>query len=185
MNAITLQTDRLVLRPISLDDAPAVQRHFNNWEIIKHLAASVPWPYPDDGAEQFIRDSLLPRLKSDWQWVWVLVLKGGSGEAIGVVDFGVSRSALGDRGFWLSPAFQGQGLMTEACAAVNDFLFFDVGIEKFTVVNAISNIGSRRVKEKTGAQFVGFGELAHHNGDTKTEVWQVTQENWRQWRRNQ
>jgi hypothetical protein len=49
-----LQTQRLTLRPLALSDAPAIQRHFNNWNIIKHLAAVVPWPYPDNGAETFI-----------------------------------------------------------------------------------------------------------------------------------
>ena len=30
----TLQTSRLILRPLALSDAPAIQRHFNNWNII-------------------------------------------------------------------------------------------------------------------------------------------------------
>ena len=34
----TLQTERLILRPLALSDAPAIQRHFNNWNIIQHLA---------------------------------------------------------------------------------------------------------------------------------------------------
>ena len=38
----TLQTERLVLRPLALSDAPAIQRHFNNWNIIQHLAQVVP-----------------------------------------------------------------------------------------------------------------------------------------------
>ena len=48
----------LILRPLTLSDAPAIQRHFNNWNIIKTLATVVPWPYPDDGAETFVKREL-------------------------------------------------------------------------------------------------------------------------------
>lgn len=58
MDTPTLQTRRLVLRPLALSDAAAIQRHFNNWNIIKNLASVVPWPYPDDGAETFIKQQL-------------------------------------------------------------------------------------------------------------------------------
>ena len=57
--------------------------------------------------------------------------------------------------------------MTEAIEAVNDFVFNTLGIESFYVLNAPSNIGSRRVKQKTGAEFVGYAELPHHNGERK------------------
>ena len=68
--------------------------------------------------------------------------------------------------------------MSEAIAAVNDYLFFEVGLEKFTVLNAKSNITSRRVKEKTGAVFIGLTELEHHSGETEAELWDITRENW-------
>ena len=38
MDTPTLQTDRLILRPLALSHAPAIQRHFNNWNIIQNLA---------------------------------------------------------------------------------------------------------------------------------------------------
>jgi hypothetical protein len=41
-----------------------------------------------------------------------------------------------------------------------------------------SNAASRRVKQKTGAEFVGYIELSHHNGQSKSERWRVTRENW-------
>ena len=49
---------------------------------------------------------------------------------------------------------------------MNDFAFGTLGIESFHVCNAASNTASRRVKQKTGAEFVGYIELPHHNGQT-------------------
>jgi len=42
----TLYTERLTLRAITLDDVPAIQRRFDNWNIIQHLTNKVPWPQP-------------------------------------------------------------------------------------------------------------------------------------------
>jgi hypothetical protein len=33
-------------------------------------------------------------------------------------------------------------------------------------------------EQKTGAEFVGYIELAHHNGQSKSEQWKVSRENW-------
>jgi ribosomal-protein-alanine N-acetyltransferase len=175
----TIHTARLILRPLALSDAPAIQRHFNNWNIIKNLAAVVPWPYPDDGAETFIKAQLEKIAAGEEIHQWALVLKAGDGQAIGNIHFRPrSDTPKGHRGFWLAEPCWNQGLMTEAIAAVNDFAFRTLGIESFHVCNVVSNVASRRVKQKTGAEFVGHIELAHHSGETKSELWKVTRENW-------
>ena len=72
--------------------------------------------------------------------------------------------------------------MTEAVTAVQDFLFFELGIDRLVVVNAKTNKASRRVKEKTGARFLGIMEFEHHEGGSESEKWEVTRETWRKLR---
>jgi ribosomal-protein-alanine N-acetyltransferase len=179
MTTPTIQTSRLILRPLALSDAPAIQRHFNNWNVIRNLASVVPWPYPDDGAENFIRLQLEKIAAGEEIYHWVLTLRSDDAEAIGNIHFRPgANSPKGNRGFWLAEPYWNRGLMTEAIAAVNDFAFMALGIEEFYVCNVISNEASRRVKQKTGAELVGYIELAHHNGQSKSERWRVTRENW-------
>jgi len=174
-----LNTERLVLRPLALSDAPAIQRHFNNWNIIKNLAAVVPWPYPTDGAESFIRLQLDQIAAGEEIYQWVLVLREGDGEAIGSIHFRPHlRSAKGNRGFWLAEPYWNRGLMSEAVDEVNKFAFVTLGVDSFYVCNVASNVASRRVKQKTAAEFLGHIELAHHNGETRSEQWIVTRANW-------
>ena len=174
-----LETPRLILRPLALADAPAIQRHFNNWNIVRTLASVVPWPYPDNGAETFIRQQLEKIAGGEELYQWVLVLRQSGSEAIGSIRFhSQPEGAKGNRGFWLAEPYWNQGLMTEAVAAVNDFVFGTLRLESFYVCNVASNAASRRVKQKTGAEFVGYIELAHHNGETKSEKWKVTREGW-------
>ena len=179
MKTPTIQTSRLILRPLAPSDAPAIQRHFNNWNIIRNLATVVPWPYPDDGAEIFVRRELEKIAAGERIYHWVLALRPGDGEAIGNIHFRpMADSPTDNRGFWLAEPYWNRGLMTEAISAVNDFAFNTLGIEQFYVCNVVSNEASRRVKQKTGAEFVGYVELAHHNGQSKSERWRVTRENW-------
>ena len=51
-----LETARLLLRPLVPADAPAIQRRFPRWEIVRWLNPRVPWPYPEDGAVRFISE---------------------------------------------------------------------------------------------------------------------------------
>jgi [ribosomal protein S5]-alanine N-acetyltransferase len=174
-----LRTARLVLRPISLDDAPAIQRHFANWNVIRKLTKTVPWPYPPDGAARFIREVALPSIERGEALLWVLVPFEGPNEAMGLVHWRRSYAAAeGNRGFWLAEPYWGRGLMTEAVAAVQDYLFFEFGVDRLVVANAVSNAASRRVKEKTGARLLGRAQLEHHEGDDESEVWEITRDAW-------
>ncbi|WP_349643394.1 GNAT family N-acetyltransferase [Bradyrhizobium betae] len=146
---------------------------------MRHLAAVVPWPYPADGAATFVRSQLDKISAGEEIHHWVLVLKGGDGEAIGNIHFRpYADGAKGNRGFWLAEPYWRRGLMTEAIAAVNDFAFFTLGLDHFFVCNAATNEASRRVKQKTGAEFVGFIELLHHGGQSKSEKWIVRRDAW-------
>lgn len=176
MKTPILETERLILRPISLDDAPALQKYFNEWEIIKYLHA--PWPYPDDGAVSHLRDQTLPAMDKGKQIAWAITLKKTE-DFIGRIDYRFYEDKEPDRGFWIAIPFQGRGFMTEAVAASQDYIFYEYGLERFVVKNLQSNIGSRRVKEKTGAIFKKLQpKSCSHHLDEPTEIWEVTKESW-------
>ena len=69
-----LETGRLVLRPLRLDDAPAIQRRFPRWEVVRYLAAHVPWPYPADGAASHVAECLEQMARRE-KCYWAIVLK--------------------------------------------------------------------------------------------------------------
>ncbi|WP_200939827.1 GNAT family N-acetyltransferase [Brevundimonas sp. Root1279] len=132
-----IQTPRLHLRPLTLADAPAVQRLFPRWEIVRFLAAHVPWPYPSDGAERFIRDLCLPAMARGEEWNWSLRPKSEPDRLIGIIS--LMAKPDNNRGFWLDLDWQGQGLMAEASEAVTDFWFDTLGQPVLRVPKAIDN----------------------------------------------
>ena len=178
MSYATLESERLLLVPLSLDDVPGIQRHFSNWDIIQHLAARVPWPYPEDGALTFVRDVALPAIEREEEMIWAIRLKAAPRETVGLIGYRGKDDGFGNRGFWLARHLHGQGYMTEAVGLFQDFVFTELGIESFVVLNAVDNPASRKIKEKTGAKFLDEVHSLHRNGTTRTERWLVTRQAW-------
>ncbi|HYA16553.1 MAG TPA: GNAT family N-acetyltransferase [Bryobacteraceae bacterium] len=123
-----LETPRLVLQPLALEDARQVQPLFGQWEVLKYLADAVPWPFPPDGALVYYRDVALPAMARGEAWHWTLRLKEEPGRIIGGISLIKGET---NRGFWLGLPWQGRGLMTEAAERVTDFWFNELG---FTVL---------------------------------------------------
>jgi ribosomal-protein-alanine N-acetyltransferase len=92
------------------------------------------------------------------------------------------KRANDNRGFWLGLPWQGQGLMSEAVDAVNDFWFSTLGFPEMCVQKAIANTGSRRISEKNGMRMVETTESDYISGRLPTEIWAITAEEWRRHR---
>ncbi len=177
--APTLNTARLTLRSIRRADGPRIQLVFPRMEITEYLNASIPWPYPPDGAEQFL-DFILPQIESGSRFVWAITL---GGELIGLIDLDVEGPF--HRGFWLIPVHHKNGYMTEAVTAVNDFAFDVLKMPLMRLGNAVPNLGSRRIKEKSGAVLVDvIPDVPFVSGVFPEEVWELTAEAWRENRTN-
>ena len=101
------ETDRLILRPITLADLPSYQKNFNDYEIIRYLATNVPWPYPENGVEDFYFNILLPKQGNEY-WHWGIFLKEFPKETIGGIDLW-RNSKVDNRGFWLARNHWGKG----------------------------------------------------------------------------
>ena len=173
----TLHTARLVLQPLELADAAQVQQLFPQWEIVRHLASVVPWPYPPDGANQFYQHVVLPAVARGDAWHWTLRLKTHPEQVIGSVA--VSKGIDINRGFWLGLPWQGQGLMIEASDAATDYWFDTLQQPLMRIPKAAANLASRRISEKQGMRVVETKESDYVSGRLLTEVWEITAEEWR------
>ena len=174
---VPLETPRLELRPLELADAEQAQRLFPKWEIVRFLAARVPWPFPDDGALAYYRDHALPAMERGEEWHWTLRLKSHPGQLIGAIS--LLKAGNENRGFWLGLPWHGQGLMTEAVDAATDYRFDTLGFPVLRVPKAVGNIASRRISEKQGMRVVAVGEKDYVGGRFPAEIWEITAEEWR------
>jgi RimJ/RimL family protein N-acetyltransferase len=174
----TLYTERLILRPLQLADAEAVQQQFAHWDVVRYLNNFVPWPYPADGALTYLRDIALPAIAAGHEWHWSIRLKTAPEQLIGSI--GLMDEPENNRGFWLAPAWQGQGLMTEASAAATEFWFNTLGRAVMRVPKAAPNIGSRKLSERAGMRLIRCDEDDFVGGRFPREIWEITREEWLQ-----
>jgi [ribosomal protein S5]-alanine N-acetyltransferase len=173
----TLRTERLILRPLVLGDAPAVQRLFPQWEVVRHLNPVVPWPYPHDGAITNLKECLQERRGEKLHWA--ITLKDGPGDLRGRIDLWPDDGDAQDmRSFWLDPALQGHGLMTEAAERVTAYAFEEMGWPHLYLTNAEANLASHRIKEKQGATIVSRTAARFRGGDGVRVTWILTREAW-------
>lgn len=177
----TLETKRLILREAVEAHASHWQKHFHDYEVIRHLSHFVPWPYPDDGALSFLKNLVIPNQGKD-RWVWGVFLKENPNELIGCVDLW-RKGKPENRGFWLSRKYWGKGIMTEAVEPVMDYAFNELGFEVLCFANAVGNTASRRVKEKTGCRLIRVEPAKFVDPKlTEHEVWELKKEDWLKFR---
>ncbi len=177
----TLETPRLWLRPLELADAGQAQAIFPQWEIVRYLASTVPWPYPPDGVYTFYRDVALPAVERGEAWHWTLRLKTHPDQLIGSIA--LRKGETKNRGFWVGLPWQGQGFMTEASNAVTDYWFNVLHMPLMRVPKATANRGSCRISEKQGMRMVGLVDHDYVSGRLPSEIWEITAEEWRARRR--
>jgi RimJ/RimL family protein N-acetyltransferase len=177
----TLETERLVLRQLVESDAPSYQKHFVNWEVVKTLAKGLPWPYPEGGALDYIKNFVTPYQGKD-KWVWAITLKEDPSELVGAIDL-LRNANPCNRGFWLAHHLWKQGLMTEAVVATTDYAFDHLGFEELHLSNATGNPASGRLKEKFGAMKIDVVPYSFMSSEyTHSERWILTKAAWRQYR---
>lgn len=149
------------------------------YEVIRHLAAHVPWPYPKEGVKDFIENHLWPH-QGKSNWCWGILLKTDQNNLIGSIEIRLSETD--NRGFWLATKQWGKGYMSEPVEPVEPvmaYAFEDLNFERMIFTNAKGNQRSRRIKEKTGAKFLGLKPAKFSDPQyTDCEVWELIKAEW-------
>jgi ribosomal-protein-alanine N-acetyltransferase len=157
----TITTERLVLRPLAVTDAPDIQRLLASREIALNTL-SIPHPYPEGGAEEWIARQT-GKLEKD-EGVVFAITRREDGALMGdvglMIDFANERAEIG---YWIGVPFWGSGYGTEAARAVIAHGFQTLGLNRIFGSIFTRNAASGRVLEKAGMKFEGI----HRQHDKK------------------
>lgn len=170
------ETERLILRPLKTEDAQQIQRLFPQWEIVRYLAARFPWPYPENGAEEFVNQVVLPAMAGGKDWFWTICRKENPQQLIGVIS--LSLTPDNHRGFWLDPAWHRCGYMTEACRVVTEYWFTVLDQDVLRVPKARDNAASRQMSLSSGMRLIRTGTEQYIGGEMTSELWEITRQEW-------
>lgn len=148
-----LETERLILRSLNLDDAQAVY----SWASDERVTRYMSYPVHTDISQT--REWLAYVQTDEKEYNWGFVLKE-NGKLIGSGSIGPSNYLKGYWGFGynLHYDYWNNGYVTEAARAMISYAHNSLGADKICAVHAVDNPASGRVMEKCGLKFDHFGE---------------------------
>lgn len=144
-SAIT--TERLALRTPTHDHVAAIARLANNRNVHRWLSR-LPFPYSEDDARFFIDTIVAGPTERPY------AIEHAE-EFVGVVGLSFEAGTVPELGYWLGEPYWGQGLATEAAAALVAAARA-AGATELKARALVANSGSRNVLSKVG--FVEIGE---------------------------
>lgn len=145
-----LETQRLILRPVSLEDADDMFEYCSDEQTVRYV--TFPKHESKEDTVKSIKEFFLTKTDRGQFPSHALVLKE-NGKMVGTCDFGSLRGLKKDTteiGYILNREYWGQGLMTEAVRAVCKCAFTDLGLRRIEARHHPANTGSKKVMEHVG-----------------------------------
>jgi [ribosomal protein S5]-alanine N-acetyltransferase len=148
-----LETERLVLRPLTLVDAPRIQRLAGAREIAAGTIM-IPHPYGDGVAEAFV--AARAAAFENGAAVTFAIVPRGETELCGVVGLsGESEHRRAELGYWLGVPWWGRGYATVAAIATVRHGFEQMALHRVHACHFRNNPASGAVLRKLGMRYEG------------------------------
>ena len=157
-NIPIIETDRLILRPLTFDDAEAVFEWTGDERVAKYMI------YPCHKSIEITKEWLnsLDSLENEYTWGFVrksdkkLIGSGG-------IRFRVNENVW-SFGYNLRYDCWGQGYATEASKRMIEYVCSENNAREFVSEHAVDNPASGRVIEKCGLVFEEYSEFSKFDG---------------------
>jgi RimJ/RimL family protein N-acetyltransferase len=153
-----VETDRLTLRHLRLDDAELILELLNQPSFLRFVGDKGVRTLDD--ARRYLESGPIDSYRRNGFGLY-LVAEKSSGAAVGMCGL-IRRETLDDVdvGFALLPRFWRQGYAFEAAAAVLDHGLRKLRLRRIVAVTQPDNLGSIRTLEKLGMRFERMVRLA-------------------------
>lgn len=174
MTIPSMVTERLVLRPLRIEDAEALHPMYSDAE------ANTYGSHPATTTVEESRERLAKGI-ADTAWrAWAITLKGDD-TAIGTVaSYEKRQGKVTEIGYVLKRAYWGKGLVTEAVAALIDLLFAE-GQRRVFADTDPDNAASIAVLKRLGFTLEATlrAEWETHIGVRDSLIWGLLEDEWR------
>lgn len=178
-----IRTGRLLLRPVTLEDAEGLFVRRNDPEMTRYASWTVP--FPRERAQQMIEDIVAMEGPVSGEWWMLIIADPATGAVYGDLALHLlSEGRIAEVGYTLAPAHWGKGYATEAVAALIAYVFETLGVTRVVGIIHPDNRASAMVLERTGLLFEGHTRLSYWVGDVASDdiIYGMTRSDWEAWR---
>lgn len=152
-----LATERLLLRPLRPDDAEAIHRLVNDWQVVRMLS-QLPFPYPRELADKWIASTLEQIERGSGYHLAITGQEAGREMLIGCIGLRLDLTPrVGNLGYWIGRRFWGHGVATEAGSRLARWALANLDLDRLEAHVAVDNPGSSAVLRRAGFREVGAG----------------------------
>lgn len=153
MKTPALDTPRLLLRPFSEADIPAIV-HFLNDPAIAEMTLNVPYPYDEEKARGWL--AIQQQERDAGTGDTFAIVRKKDAQLAGAIDIRPNaRHKKAVIGYWIGKPHWGQGYATEAARAIIRYGFETLGLNRIYATHFAENPASGRVMQKIGMTYEG------------------------------
>jgi RimJ/RimL family protein N-acetyltransferase len=152
---VFLETERLVLRRFTEDDAELLVELDSDPEVMQFITGGLPTSRRE--VETEILPAYLAYYDRDDRFGFWAAIERSSGEFVGWFHFRPESDDAPDHielGYRLRRSAWGKGYATEGSRALIEKGFAELGVERVFAATMVVNVASRRVMEKSGLRYV-------------------------------
>lgn len=153
-----IETDRLILRQVTPDDAESVLKYLSDKEVMKYYGLE-PFDSINEALDEISWYKSIFEKKTGIRWG--ITIKNQN-EVIGSCGFlnRVPKHNRSEIGFELSKDYWGQGIASEALKAVCQYGFEQLNLQRIEALIEPPNLSSQRLVERQG--FIREGLLRNY-----------------------
>ncbi|REC74138.1 GNAT family N-acetyltransferase [Chryseobacterium rhizosphaerae] len=145
------ETERLILRPMSLEDKELIFELYNRPKFIQYIGDRNIKTLKD--AEDYIRNRFIPQIERLGYGNYLVMTKEGNNKIGGVGIFEREGLDVVDIGYSLLEEFEGKGYAYEAAQKVKSIGMEEFGLSKISAIISKDNVSSQKLIEKLGLKF--------------------------------
>ena len=151
MMNMRLETERLVLRSVVLEDAPRIHELVSDRQISATIT-SIPHPYPENQAREWL-ESVLNSEDEGRELLFGIIRKTDE-LFMGLISIDAGgQHDSSEVGYWIGVDYWGKGYMTEALVRIIQYGFEDLGLNRIYATHFHDNPASGRVMQKAGMTY--------------------------------
>jgi len=153
MTPLVLKTERLILRPYTLEDIPALVPLIGAREVAA-TTLRIPHPYTEEFAREFI--ALSEKDYASGRCARFGIFLRVSGVLCGGVGLQIeAEHRRAELGYWIGVPYWGNGYATEAALAMVRYGFETLELQRIFASHVTNNIASGKVLRKIGMRYEG------------------------------
>ncbi len=154
-----ITTERLLLRPLTAADAPALHRLVNDWAVVRNLSR-LPFPYPRELADEWI-ESTVRQIDEGTGFHLAIAGQESGSELVGCIGLRLDTTPrVGNLGYWVGRRFWGHGVASEAVMRLARWSLANLDLDGLEAQVVADNPASAAVLKRAGFREVGHGEEA-------------------------